>query len=145
MTPAALPDPTFQPEFYAGTTTKRLIAWVVDTLLVLVLSTVFALMTFGIGFFVFPLVFLTVSVVYRIGTMAAGSATWGMRFAGVEIRNARGARLDGGEAALHTVLYLISVAFFLPQIASWALMLFGGKGQGLHDIVMGTAAINRPQ
>jgi uncharacterized RDD family membrane protein YckC len=142
---SALPDPDLQPAFYDGVTTKRAIAWVIDMIIVGIVTVIFGFFTFFVGFFFFPVVFLTVTVVYRIGTLATGSATWGMRFVGIQIRNAGGHHLSGTEAALHTLFYLVSVAFFLPQIVSWGMMIFGGRGQGLHDFLLGSAAINRPR
>lgn len=144
-TPSGLPDPAIQPGFYDGVTLKRAFAWLIDTVIIGGLTILFSLFTLGIGFFFFPILFLTISVVYRIGTIAAGSGTWGMRFLGIEIRNAQGHKLSTSEAALHTVLYLLSLVFFIPQIASWAMMLFSERGQGLHDALLGTAVINRPQ
>lgn len=144
-TQSGLPDPALQPGFYDGVTLKRALAWLIDSVIIGMLAILFSLFTFGIGFFFFPLIFLTISIVYRIGTIASGSGTWGMRFLGIEVRNAQGHRLSSGEAALHTIFYLLSLMFFIPQIASWAMMLFSERGQGLHDALLGTAVINRPQ
>jgi uncharacterized RDD family membrane protein YckC len=143
--PSGLPDPELQPGFYDGVTLKRAIAWVIDTLVIGTVTVLFGFATFFVGFFFFPVVFLILSLVYRITTIASASATPGMRLVGVEIRSATGHRLTSGEAALHTIFYLVSLAFFLPQILSWGMMLFTERGQGLHDALLGTAVINRPR
>lgn len=139
-----LPDPVLQPGFYDGVTLKRALAWVIDTVVIGTLTVLIGFATFFVGFFFFPVVFLTLSIIYRITTITARSATPGMRLVGVEIRNAEGHPLTTGEAALHTVFYLGSLIFFLPQIVSWGMMLFTARGQGLHDALLGTAVINRP-
>lgn len=140
-----LPDPELQPGFYDGVTLKRLLAWILDTLVIGTLTVMFGFATLFVGFFFFPLVFLALSIVYRITTIAAKSATPGMRVMGIEFRNGDGHQLTTGEAALHTIFYLISLAFFLPQVVSWGMMLMTPRRQGLHDALLGTAAINRPR
>ena len=140
----ALPDPHTQPAFYEGVGVKRLLAWVVDTVLIGGIAVVIASIPLFLLWFVFPLVFLVVSVIYRIGSIKAFSATPGMRVFNIELRNHQGQRLDGTAAALHTVGFMIASAFFIPQIASVFLMLMTERGQGLHDMFTGVVAINSP-
>lgn len=141
---AGLPDPELNAGFYAGVPAKRAVAWVVDTVLVLLATFVVVLMTAFIGAFFFPLLFLTISFLYRWVTLARGSATWGMRMTAIELRQGNGARLDSTTAFAHTLGYSVTIAFVLPQLVSIALMLTTPRGQGLSDLVLGTAAINRP-
>ncbi len=61
----------------------------------------------------------------------------------VELRNHRGARFGFAEALIHTLGYSLSMAFVLPQVISVALMAMSPRGQGLTDLVLGSAAINR--
>ena len=139
-----LPDPAFQADFYADVPLKRLIAWGVDTVVILVMTVLVVLMTALVGLFFWPVLFLTLGFLYRWVTLARRSATWGMRLAAIEFRTATGARLDPATAFLHTLGYTVSVAMVLPQLLSIALMLMSPRGQGLSDLVLGTAAINRP-
>ncbi|SDW40266.1 Uncharacterized membrane protein YckC, RDD family [Litoreibacter albidus] len=140
----ALPDPTTQPAFYEGVGVKRLLAWVVDTILIGVVAAIVASIPLFLLWFVFPLVFLVVSLIYRIGTINAFSATPGMRLFNIELRTHQGQRLDGSTAALHTIGFMIASAFFIPQVASVFLMLMSERGQGLHDMFTGVVAINSP-
>ncbi|WP_281858545.1 RDD family protein [Litoreibacter halocynthiae] len=140
----ALPDPHTQPAFYEGVGVKRLLAWVVDTVLIGIIAAVIACIPLFLLWFVFPLVFLVVSLVYRIGSIRAASATPGMRLFNIELRAHDGQRLDGSTAALHTIAFMIASAFFIPQIASVFLMLMTDRGQGLHDMFTGVVAINTP-
>lgn len=141
---ARLPDPEFQAEFYRDTAVKRALAWAVDTLLVAALTAICVPLTAFIALFFLPLLFLAINVLYRWATLTARSATWGMRLFAIEFRRIDGGRLDPATALLHTLGYTISIAMVLPQILSAALMLFGARGQGLTDLVLGTVAINRP-
>ena len=138
-----LPDPISQAEFYADVPTKRAIAWVIDTLLILAIVILLSLLTVGIGFFFFGFLLLAVGFIYRTVTLANSSATPGMRLTAIEFRTHRGERLDLPMAVLHTLGFTVSVAMVLPQIASIILMLTTPRGQGLSDMVLGTAAVNR--
>lgn len=141
--PGTLPDPDAQPEFYDAIPTKRFLAWLVDSLLIGVFCVLALILTLGIGFFFLPLLMLTVGFCYRAATLAGGSATWGMALMAVEIRRHDGARLDPLTALLHTLGYTVSMAFVFPQVISVLMMLLGARAQGLTDLVLGTAAINR--
>jgi len=140
----ALPDPDYHGEFYADVPLKRLIAWMVDTVLILVLAALVVPFTAFTGLFYFPFLAMVVGFFYRALSIAGASATPGMRLMAIELRNARGERLDLPQAVLHTLLFTVFFSMMLPQLASMALMLMGPRAQGLHDLVLGTAAINRP-
>lgn len=141
---SSLPDPIHQSEFYSGIPAKRLFAWIIDVILVTLLTFLIGVLTLGIGLLFFVVFYVVIDFLYRWFTMSAGSATLGMRMMAIEIRNGFGERLNAGEAALHTLGFMISAGFFLPQMASIAMMLFGPAHKGLHDVILGTAAINRP-
>ncbi len=138
-----IPDPHSQPDFYADVPTKRLIAWVIDTVVVLVICLLILPFTAFTGIFFFPLLFLTISFIYRVVTLARGSATWGMRLTAIEFRTLQGDRFDLSLAFLHTLGYCVSWTLTLLQVASVILMLTSQRGQGLSDHVLGTVAINR--
>lgn len=139
-----LPDPERQPEFYADVPIKRLIAWVIDTAIILVMCLIVAIFTLGLGFFIFPALYVTLGFAYRTVTIAGRSATWGMRVLAIEFRRADGRVFDLPTAALHTLGYSVSIAVFPAQIASIVMMLSTARAQGLTDHVLGTVAINRP-
>lgn len=139
-----LPDPVYQSEFYDGIALKRLSAWVLDTIIVTAITLLVGLLTLSLAWIFFAVFFAVINFVYRWLTLRSGSATWGMRIMAMEIRNTQGARLSGGEAALHTLGFVISMTFIPLQLISMALMAFGPSHKGLHDLALGTAAINRP-
>lgn len=139
----ALPDPDYQAEFYASVPSKRLLAWVVDSIVIFALSAAAVVLTAFTGLLIWPLLFLVIGFAYRTVTIAQGSATWGMRFAGIELRNGTGQRLDSTEAVLHTAGYSLSLAFPVLQVISVILMLTSARGQGLSDHLLGTVMLNR--
>lgn len=136
------PDPERQPEFYAGVPAKRFFAWVVDMILVVLLALLVVPFTAFTGLFFFPFLMLVIGFFYRVATLAGGSATWGMRLMAIEIRDARGHRLDLPTALLHTLGYTVSIAIFPVQLVSIVLMLVTSYRQGLTDHVLGTVALN---
>ncbi len=139
----ALPDPHSHPQFYDSVPAKRLFAWIVDSVVILAISFVVVLFTAFIGLFIWPLLYLVVGFAYRVVTLTNGSATLGMRIAGIEFRSAQGDRFDASLALFHTAGYTISLAFPLIQVVSIVMMLTGARGQGLTDAFLGTVALNR--
>lgn len=138
-----LPDPDSQPEFYTDIPTKRLIAWVIDTILIMAVAILIIPFTAFTGLFFFPLLYLVVGFAYRVVTLANGSATLGMRLTSIELRTQRGERFDLGHAFLHTLGFSVSLSFPIFQIISIVLMMTTARAQGLTDHVMGTVALNR--
>jgi uncharacterized RDD family membrane protein YckC len=139
----ALPDPYAQAEFYDDIPAKRFLAWVVDAVLILALCLLVLPFTFFLGLLFFPLLWLVLGFLYRWGTLAAGSATWGMRLVAIEVRRADGARLDPGTALAHTLIYTVAMGTLVLQALSVALILLSPRRQSLADHLLGTAALNR--
>jgi uncharacterized RDD family membrane protein YckC len=139
-----LPDPVREPEFYAGVTVKRGFAWVIDSAVTLTFCLLVLPFTAFTALFWWPVLWLIVGFLYRWTTLSSGSATWGMRLMAIQIRDRDGSRLDPSVAFAHVLGYTVSVAVLPLQLASIAVMIALGRGQGLTDLALGTAAINRP-
>lgn len=137
-----LPDPEYDHAFYDGIPAKRFFAWLVDVILIAVVSLILGLLTLTVLLWIWPILYLTVSFIYRAATIASGSATLGMRLMNIELRNGLGHRLNGGEAIVHTGLYLFLSASLILQLVSIGLMAASRRHQGLHDMILGSAAIN---
>lgn len=143
-----LPDPERDRQFYDGVPSRRLVAWFIDLVVILIigvpLAVMFGLLTLGFGFVLFPLLVAGVGFVYRTITIARESSTWGMRFVGIELRRGDGTRFDFLTALLHTALYTFAFGIILLQVASCLAMVGTRYGQGIPDLILGTTAINRP-
>ncbi|MEM7519830.1 MAG: RDD family protein [Pseudomonadota bacterium] len=137
------PDPDHQPQFYEGIPIKRLLAWVIDLVVILGMCILLVPLTGFTGLFFFSGLLLVVGFLYRWMTLANGSATWGMRLAAMEIRRGNDQPLDGATALLHTLGYSVSFAMPLLQLISMVLMVTSARHQGLTDMVLGTVAMNR--
>ena len=138
-----LPDPDLHAEFYADVPLKRLLAFIVDTVLVLALTLVLIPLTAFTALFYLGFLWLAVGFTYRLLSLAGSSATPGMRLMAIEFRSHNGERFDFGTAFVHTLLFMVSMAMVLPQVISIILMLISERKQGLTDIFMGSAAIDR--
>lgn len=139
-----LPDPVASPGFYADVPSKRLIAFLADSLIIGGLTVILIPFTAFTALFYLPFLAMLVGLVYRTLTLASGSATWGMRMVAIELRTRRGERFDLLTAAGHTLLFTLFLGMVVPLLISVALMLTTPRGQGLHDMILGTAALNRP-
>lgn len=138
-----LPDPRTQPEFYNDVLFKRVLAWVFDAVAITVLTFLAIIGTAFTAVFVLGLVVLVISLLYRWMTIATWSATPGMRLMSIELRNQDGEKLSGATAFWHTALYLFFRGMVIPQLISFAMMLWSDRGQSLHDALTGVVAVNR--
>ena len=141
---SGLPDPVLDAQFYSGVPFKRLIAWIIDSVIVGAIWLVLVIGTLGTFAFFMLFGLLLVNFVYRAFMVDRYSATLGMMAVGVELRNGRGDKLDRTQAIWHVTLFLGLMVFFFINIISMVVMLVNERGQGLHDMVLGTTAINRP-
>ncbi len=138
-----LPDPVDQPEFYQSIPTKRLLAWVVDVVLIGILTAIVLPFTLFLGLLFLPFLYATLSFLYRWISLARSSATPGMRLMAIHFRDGRGQALDGGTALFHTIGYFVSIAVFPLQLISIVMILMTERHQSLTDMVLGTSARNR--
>jgi uncharacterized RDD family membrane protein YckC len=146
---SGLPDPDLDRRFYAGVPLRRLVAWIVDVTIILLigvpLAVLFGLLTLGFGFALFGIIIAGVGFLYRTAMLAGpASATWGMRFTGIEFRRGNGERFDFTTALVHTAIYAVCIGTFVLQALSCLTILGTRYRQSLADIILGTTAINRP-
>lgn len=137
------PDPELQSQFYDGVPSKRLLAWVADTVIIAGLTLVVIPFTAFIGLFFLPFLYLVLGFAYRVVTLTRGSATWGMRLMAIEMRRSDDRPFDLAHAFLHTLGYSFSLAVAPLQLISIVLMLSTERRQGLSDLALGTVALNR--
>lgn len=148
---ATVPSPYEDEQFYAGVPARRFIAFLIDACIVFLLMAaivvvgfVVGFLTFGLGWLVAVLLFLSADFLYRWLTIGADSATWGMALAGIELRDRRGERLDAGQALVHTAAYYVTVALGIPILLNLLVMFVSPHRRLIHDFALGTVMINRP-
>lgn len=140
-------DPAARPDLYDGVRTRRIVAFLLDATVILVLMllaslviTVLGIFTLGLGWLLLPLVWPMVAILYTVFTLGGPySATPGMRAAGIEMRTWYGAPMYPLLALVHSVGFWLSVSVLTPFVL--LVSLFSPRKRLLHDILAGTIAI----
>lgn len=141
-------DPVTQPQLFQGVIGKRFIAFIIDAAIIFFLTVlayaavaVLGIVTLGLAWLLFGLVFPAVGLGYNAVTIGGrNSATVGQRMMGLEVRMWYGAKVTPLIAAFHALLFWFSLVVFFP-ILLWA--FFDSRKRCLHDILAGVVVINR--
>jgi uncharacterized RDD family membrane protein YckC len=146
-------DPAANPELFQGVLARRLIAFVID-MVIIMLPVVFAaififflgLVTFLLGWALFWLLYpgtIVWALVYCGTTLgSAASATIGMRLMDLEMRTWYGAPAYFLLGAAHAIVFWIAVSILTPLVL--VVGLLNARQRLLHDILIGTVVINNP-
>ncbi len=144
-------DPWLQPDLFRGVLTRRVLAFLIDLvllaipiILVVVFISVFGVFTLGLGWALFWLV-SPASVIWALvyyGATLGGpsSATVGMRMMDLQMRTWYGEPSYFVMGAVHAILFWVSTTMLSPLVL--LVGLFNGRRRLLHDIVLGTVIIN---
>lgn len=144
-------DPQTQPELFRGVLLRRVFAFLIDlvvlaipVVLAWIFIAVFGLITLGLGWALFWLVWpatVVWAIVYYGSTLGGQhSATVGMRAMDLQLRTWYGEPGYFVLGAVHAVLFWVSVSVFSPILL---IGLFNSRRRLLHDILLGTVVINR--
>ena len=146
-------DPIANPELFDGVLARRLIAFVIDVLvlaipplLAAIFIFMFGIVTFGLGwglyFLWWPATILWAFFYYGLTLGSPKSATIGMRLMDLQLRTWYGAPAYFVLGAVHAIVYWISVSILSPLVL--LVGLFNERKRLLHDILVGTVVINNP-
>src|SRR5665647_2505346 len=147
-------DPVSNPELFEGVLARRVVAFLIDFMVMavpVVLAAMFifafGIVTLGLGwtlYWLLPPASVIWAIVY-FGVTLGGerSATIGMRMMDLEMRTWYGAPAYFVLGAVHAIGFWFSVSFFTPFILLVA--FFNERRRLLHDIVLGTVVINNAQ
>jgi len=142
-------DPAREPELFSGVLGKRVLAFIVDVVVLglfelLAVLIVFALgiFTFGVAWLLFALPFFAIVAVLYVALTLGGpkAATPGMRLAGLTIRSTNGERIGFVIAAAHVILFWVSISFLTPLVLIVGLL--SNRKRLLHDMLLGTIVLN---
>ena len=129
---------------YDGVRTRRIFAFLIDYMIVLLLLIPFGLavlllglITFGIGGGLFGVLGPLVAAIYVWNTLGGpNQATVGMRWMGIRLDRLDGAPIDGLTAVVHTVLFWAGNVLLTPLVL--LVTLFTDRKRTLHDLLLGT-------
>jgi uncharacterized RDD family membrane protein YckC len=144
-------DPIVNPELFDGVLARRVLAFVIDVLiitipvlLVSIFIFLFGIFTLGFGWLLFWLVSPATAVwaiIYYGVTMGSpASATYGMRAFDLEIRTWYGGPCYFLLGAVHAILFWISVSALTPFVV--IIGSFNARRRLLHDFLLGTVVVN---
>lgn len=143
-------NPVTEPRLFQGVIGKRFVAFIIDAIIIVLLTVlayaavaVLGVVTLGLAWLMFGLVFPAVGLGYNALTIGGpNSATVGQRLMGLEVWMWYGGKVSPLIAAFHALLFWFSLVVFFP-ILLWA--FFDQRKRCLHDILAGVVVINRPQ
>ena len=144
-------DPAANPELFEGVLSRRLVAFVIDFVIIAlpVLFTamfifVIGIVTLGLGFFLYALLWPAMVIwaiaYYGITLGSPRSATIGMRVVDLEMRTWYGAPAYFVLGAVHAIVFWVTVSMLTPLIL--LVCFFNERRRCLHDILIGTIVIN---
>ena len=132
---------------YAGVRTRRIFAWLIDYILIGLLTIPFAILIFllgvltlGLGWTLFSVLVPAVAAVYIWSTLGGrDQATWGMKMMDIRLERLDGTRIDGLTAVVHTVLFWAGNVILTPLVL--LVTLFSDRKRTLHDLLLGTVVV----
>ncbi len=145
------PNPTYAApddwRAYSGVLSRRVFAFILDYLIVLLLCIPAAVIVFflgiitlGLGFMLYPALFVIVALLYFGMTLGGPSqASPGMRAMGITLMRMDGRRMDFMTAMVHTVLFWLINSVLTPLIL--LVGLFTEKSRLVHDMLLGTVTV----
>jgi uncharacterized RDD family membrane protein YckC len=146
-------DPIANPELFEGVLARRVMAFVIDVIIIVVPLVfawicifIFGLITLGLGWTLFWM-FSPASVIwalfyYGLTLGSPASATIGMRAMELKMRTWYGAPAYFVLGAVHAIVFWVTVSFLTPFVL--LVGLFNSRRRLLHDMLVGVVMINSP-
>jgi len=144
-------DPVANPELFEGVLARRIVAFIIDVIIIAIpvfaasaFIFVFGLITFGLGWLLFwllsPISVIWALAYYGFTLGSPASATIGMRAMEIEIRTWYGAPAYFVLGAVHAVVFWVTVSVLTPFIL--LVVFFNPRRRLLHDFLVGAVLIN---
>ncbi len=129
---------------YEGVLSRRIMAFIIDYLLVALMMIPFGILVFvlgivtlGYGWALFSVLFPAVALIYVWNTLGGpNQATVGMRVMDIRLERLDGRPVDGLVAVVHTVLFWAGNVLLTPLILLATLFL--ERKRTVHDLLLGT-------
>jgi uncharacterized RDD family membrane protein YckC len=144
-------DPATNPELFDGVLARRVIAFIIDFIIIaapVVLAAMFifafGIITLGLGFALYwllpPATVIWAIVYFGVTLASPASATIGMRVMDLEMRTWYGAPAYFVLGAVHAIVFWFTISLLTPFIL--LVCFFNDRRRLLHDILLGTVVIN---
>ena len=144
-------DPVANPELFDGVMPRRVLAFVIDLIVIAIpvmLAAIFifavGVVTLGLGFFLYgllpPITVIWALCYYGLCFGSESSATLGMRAMDLEMRTWYGAPAYFVLGAVHALAFWVTVSALSPLVL--VVGFFNQRQRFLHDMLVGTVVIN---
>jgi len=141
-------DPLDIPELYADIRSRRVLAYLIDIFVVVLLGALlvaagalFVLLTFGAASPLLALALALLPLAYHTFTIGGpANATVGMRIVGLRVVCWNGHRPGYVQAFVQTALFYFSLA--VASVLILLVALFNDRGRCLHDYLSGCVVVN---
>jgi uncharacterized RDD family membrane protein YckC len=144
-------DPLTMPELFEGVLARRILAFLIDVILITIpvflaglFIFVLGLITLGIGWALYwvmsPATVIWALAYYGFTLGSPASATIGMRAMDLQMRTWYGAPMYSLLGAVHAVVFWVTVSALTPLVL--LVGLFNERRRLLHDFLVGTVVIN---
>lgn len=132
---------------YDGVRTRRIMAFLVDFVMVTLLSVpvfllvlVLGLITLGLGWMLIGGIWPVVALIYIWNTLGGrNQATIGMNLMGIRLERLDGGPVDGMLAVVHSVLFWAFNVVLTPLVL--LVSLFANRKRLLQDLLLGTVVV----
>lgn len=144
-----LPDPASAPELFEGILTRRVVAFLVDSAIMILVTAVISIIGVVAGFFTLGLAWVALPIViplvllgYYAATLGSPRrATVGMQAMDLVLTPTRGAPLDGWKILIHPLAFWLTVWLAWPISLLFALLT--PRREMVHDLIAGTLMLRR--
>ncbi|MDP1732035.1 MAG: RDD family protein [Devosia sp.] len=144
-----LPDPVSAPELFESVLPRRVLAFFIDSAIMIFVTAIIAIVGGIAGFFTLGLTWIALPVViplvilgYYAATLGSPNrATIGMAAMDLVLTPTRGAPLDGWKILVHPLVFWITVWLAWP--VSLVIALLTPRREMVHDLIAGTLMLRR--
>ena len=143
-----LPDPHTAPELFDNLLARRVMAYIVDIMIISVIvgaallgTLIVGFVTLGLGWLSLPIILpLSVLAYYAVTLGSHERATIGMRMFDLVLTPTKGAPLDGWKVLVHPFVFWLTIWIFWPLLF---IGLFTARRQLIHDMITSTMMVRR--
>jgi uncharacterized RDD family membrane protein YckC len=149
MTRIDLPDPATAPQLFEGVLTRRVLAFLIDLIVlgaistaILIVGVIAGFLTLGLGWLALPIVVPLAILGYYVLTLGSPMrATVGMQLMDIVLTPTRGQPLDGWKILIHPIVFWITVWVAWP--ISLVVALLTPRRETVQDLIAGTLMVRR--
>ncbi len=143
-----IPDPRTAPELFESILTRRVSAFIVDSIIIFAIVFILTLVLFILGLVSFGLTWLSIPfllsfavLAYYASTLGSNKrATIGMKIFDVVLVPTKGLPLDGYKVLIHPIIFWITIWAVAPLLF---IGLFTQRRQLIHDYITSTMMVRK--